>query len=92
MEKGVHLKAIVKTINSCGVSFDVWEKQDNAKGVITMDWTSLMGNEKKRVFKLLPDKILITDMGIHNDTRDTVVQIWKVKFFSINLYSFLLEK
>ena len=53
MEKGVHLKAIVKIINSCGVSFNVWQKQDNAKGVITMDWTSLMGNEKKEAFGTL---------------------------------------
>lgn len=91
MEKGVHLKAIVKIINSCGVSFNVWQKQDDAKQVITMDWTSLMGNEKKRLLELWPDK-LNTDMGIHNDTRATVVQIWKVKIVFIHLYSFLVEK
>lgn len=36
-----------------------------------------MGNEKK-LLKLLPDKLLNTASGIDVETRDTVVQIWKV--------------
>ena len=61
------MKTTVKYINGCGVSFNTWKKQD-AKGVITMDWTSLTGNEKKKLLSLLPDKIMNTDMGIHNET------------------------
>ena len=80
MEKGVHLKAIVQLINSCGATFNVWEKQDGANGATTMDWTSLMGNEKKKLLTLLPDKLANSSMGIHIDTSDTVAQIWKVLF------------
>ena len=79
-EKGVHLKAVVESINSCGVTFNIWKKRDSAKGVITMDRTSRMGNEKKQLLKHLPDKLASSDIGIHNDTRNVVVQLWKVIF------------
>lgn len=56
-EKGVHLKSIIASINGCGVTFRVWEEQDNCKGMTTINWTSLMGSEKKLLLYRLPDKI-----------------------------------
>lgn len=46
--KGIHLQKLVRIINTCGVTFHVWEKTDgDGKGIGKVDWTSLMGNEKK---------------------------------------------
>ncbi|KAK3735181.1 hypothetical protein QZH41_000466 [Actinostola sp. cb2023] len=46
-----HLDALIRSIKSCGVSFSVWDGKDGKK-----EWTSLMGNDKKRLLKLLPEK------------------------------------
>ena len=51
-----------------------------------------MGNEEKRVFELFPEKILNTNMCIHNDTRDTVVQRWKMNFFFYKFIQFSCRK
>ena len=46
--KGIHLRKLTQAINSCGVTFTVWEKKDgDGKGCGKMDWTSLMGDEKR---------------------------------------------
>ena len=91
MEKGVNLKRIITQINSCGVTFRIWKKQDAAKGTIVMDWISLMGNKKKKLLILLPDQLIKNTSGVHGETKDTVVQIWKVRvdfpsIFWNNLY------
>jgi len=48
--QGVHLKKLANTICSCGVSFSVWGKKHNAdgRGSGTMDWTSLMGDDRNK--------------------------------------------
>ena len=79
MEKAVNLKAIITQINSCGVTFRIWEKQNTAKGTTVMDWTSLMDNEKKKLLTLFPDQLVKNTSGVHGETKDTVVQIWKVR-------------
>lgn len=44
-----------------------------------MDWTSLMGDEKKKLLHTLPDKLeSSTEEVIHQDTAETVIKIWKV--------------
>ena len=83
MEKGLHLKAIVQLINDCGVTFTIWEKQDSANGATMIEWTSLMGDEKKKLLTLLPEKLANNSLGIHTHMSDTVVQIWKVLFYVI---------
>lgn len=71
-----HLQDIEKAIASCGVSFNVWEKQDaNGKGSGLYDFTSLMGSDKKMVLKSLPQKLKGV---IKPETSDTVIQIWEV--------------
>ena len=48
--KGVHLRKLIQVINRCGVTFSVWEKRDDeGKCGGTKDWTSLMGDEKKKL-------------------------------------------
>ena len=48
-EERVHLRKLIATMRSCGVSFDaVWE-QRNADGKASgkYDWTSLLDSDKK---------------------------------------------
>lgn len=54
-ERGVHLKKTVEHIKSLGISFDVWEEK-NADGRASgkYKWTSLTGNDKKKLLKEFP--------------------------------------
>lgn len=73
-----HQDDLLKAIRSCGLTFDIWEKQDaNGKAVCCTIFTSLMGSDKKLLLKTLPDKL---DGIIKPETSETVVQIWKVIF------------
>ena len=73
---GQHLQKAVKEINACGISFHVWEKKNaDGKGSGTCDWTSLMGNEKKLLLKMLPDRF---PSFLRKETVKTVETIWKV--------------
>lgn len=78
--KGVHLQKLVQVINGCGITFSVWEKRDNeGKCSGKKDWTSLMGDEKKKLLRTLPEKLESNqDEIIHGDTAGTVIQLWKV--------------
>lgn len=79
--KGVHLRNLTQVINSCGVTFSVWEKKDgDGKGTGKMDWTSLMGDERKKLLKDLPAKLEASQDSINHDTAETVIKIWKVLF------------
>ena len=79
LERGKHLRKLAETINSCGVTFNVWEKKNaDGKGSGTVDWTSLMGDEKRKLLKLLPDKLAEQTDGIHQDTASIVIKIWRV--------------
>lgn len=78
--KGIHLRKLTQLINSCGVTFSVWEKKDgDGKGMGKMDWTSLMGDEKKRLLRNLPTKLRESTDAIHADSKDTVVKLWMVR-------------
>lgn len=46
-EQGGYLDSLVKSIRDCGVTFSVWSSKDQGD----LDWTSLTGNEMKRVTK-----------------------------------------
>ena len=52
-----HLMELKDTIRSCGISFDIWEKENaDGKGSGQYDFTSLMGADKKKLLKELPGK------------------------------------
>ena len=57
--RGIHLKKLVTEIRSCGVGFDVWELRNPAdnKGNGKYEFTSLFGNDKKKVLFLLTEKL-----------------------------------
>ena len=68
-KKKVHLDKLVQVINSCGVSFSVWEKRNaDGKGSGTWDWTSLMRGDRKTLLKALPSKLepFIQQETLHN--------------------------
>ena len=47
-----HLNCLVKAIQKCGVTSKVWEARDgNGKGTGKVECSSLVGTEKKKVFK-----------------------------------------
>jgi hypothetical protein len=74
-----HLNLLVETcgvsIKSCGVSFAVWKnKNEDGKVLGLYDFTSLMGDDKKKLLKLLPDKL----QGIlQPNGEETVKNLWK---------------
>lgn len=77
--KGIHLRKLIQLINSCGVTFSVWEKKDgDGKGTGKVDWTSLMGDEKKKLLRTLPAKLSDSTDDIHATAKDTVVKQWMV--------------
>ena len=57
--QGIHLKKLVSEIRACGVGFDVWEIQNPAdnKGTGKCEFTSLFGNDKKKVLSMLPENL-----------------------------------
>ena len=79
-EKSRHVKNLVKSINSCGVIFHLWEKKNaDGKGSGTWDWTSLMGDDRKKLLRELPLKLVIPTDCIQPETCEKVAQLWKVK-------------
>ena len=62
------------------------------KGMGKMDWTSLMGNEKKKLLRMLPIKLTESNDAIHPDSKDTVVKLWMVRKLSFPLVCTKLQK
>ncbi|EDO29153.1 predicted protein [Nematostella vectensis] len=70
-----HLSQLVQTIRSCGVSFQVWEKLNaDGRGSGTYDFTSLMGSDRKKLLKELPEKLIGV---LQPSTAARVAEIWK---------------
>ena len=56
------------------MSFNIWQKKDDhAKSSGKSECTSLLGNDKKILLCVLPDKL---SMAIQEETCDTVKKIW----------------
>ncbi|XP_028410515.1 uncharacterized protein LOC114533214 isoform X1 [Dendronephthya gigantea] len=70
-----HLQNVVEAINNCGVSFSVWKKK-NADGTDSgmHDWTSMVGNEKKKVLAKLPAQF---PNILEPNHCDTITEIWQ---------------
>ena len=71
-----HLQQLISTVRECGLSFNVWEKQDGDRKLTgKYDWTSLTGREKKHLLATLPDKLPTL---LPADIASVVCQLWKV--------------
>ena len=74
-QKDTHLQHLVSTIKSCGVSFSVWEKTNaDGKGSGVYDFTSLLGADKKKLLKTLPEKF---DGVIQPKSEQAVKLLWE---------------
>ena len=49
--QGATLQKVQASIQSCGVSFQIWKKKDKPKDLY---WTSFGGSQKRKVLSLLP--------------------------------------
>ena len=68
---GAMLQNLLTAINSCGVQFRIWKEKNGTK----LDWTSLMGPDKLKLLKQLPDKL----STCHPEDMILDVQtLWKV--------------
>ena len=68
---GAMLQTLMIAINSCGVQFRVWKERNGA----ALNWTSLMGPDKLKLLKQLPDKL----NTCHPENMILDVQtLWKV--------------
>ena len=52
LKDGPMIKALIDSIQSCGITFNIWEKDGN------FEFTSIMGDEKKKLLKMLPPKLI----------------------------------
>ena len=64
-----NVNLLVNAIQSCGVSFSIWQSKSGDLG-----WTSIAGNEMKKLLVNLPDKLMFC---LHNETYQTVNDLWK---------------
>ena len=79
IEKSVHIKQLVSLRNKCGVTFTIWEKRNaDGKGSGTWDRTSLMGDDRKKLLRELPEKLANFTDCIQKNTQHPVALLWKV--------------
>ena len=58
-----------------GVSFNIWEKVNaDGRGSGSYDFTSLLGNDRKKLLKELPGKL--SSEVIHANTSEKVANLW----------------
>ena len=74
-----NVDALIKTIQSCGVTFNVWEKVDGDGKSGNFDFTSLMGADKRLLLKALPSKLPTI---LPKETSETIAKLWQVIFLS----------
>jgi len=58
-EEANHPRQLEQAIRSCGVSFQIWQKQEPTGKPIpgSYEWTALTGKHKLQVLKMLPEKM-----------------------------------
>lgn len=75
--RGVKLAETVTEIRSCGITFDVWqEKTATKKETGNYKWTSLRGDDKKKLLHKLPKSKNFGLLFKSPDTAETVRKIW----------------
>ena len=70
---GPMVKDLAATIKSCGVNFYVWEDKGADKA---LQWPSLMGNDKRKILKSLPQKF--SDKCQPGNLVNKLVKLWNV--------------
>ena len=63
-----NLSLLLKNIKSCGVTFNTWTSKTGE-----LEWTSLTGNDMKKVMTHLPEKLLFC---LHETTQPMVTNLW----------------
>ncbi|CAB3977587.1 Hypothetical predicted protein [Paramuricea clavata] len=73
--KGANLMKFVEDVNELGVTFSVWYKKNgDGSSSNILDYTSLVGAQKKLLLKKLPSKL---PNYLNSNTAATVVKIWE---------------
>lgn len=70
-----NLDALLKSIRSCGLTFNVWEKVDGDGRGGNIEFTSLMGADQRLLLKELPKKLSSILPG---ETSGTIAKLWEV--------------
>ena len=71
---GPVMKQLIDTIRSFGLSFHVWKSP--GKDNLGFDWTSLRGNDRKKLLAKLPPHL---DKILPPTSANAVSKLWKVK-------------
>ena len=80
-EKQQYLSNLEGCIRECGVGFNVWEVRDaSGKPSGKYDWTSLRGDDMKKVIKRLPSKF---SSLLKPELQETMGRTWKVRYYKI---------
>ena len=72
---GPKLNQLVDTIRSLGVAFKVWKSRKTSE----LDWSSIGGNQRKKLLRLLPQHFPVI---LSSSSCDMVAKIWKVHTLS----------
>ncbi|XP_071106486.1 uncharacterized protein [Haliotis cracherodii] len=72
-EKPTHMDKLVEAIKSCGVSFSFWEEKETRK----LKWTSLTGQEKRKLLAKLPYKL---KGKLKPNTEEKVLSLWSLLY------------
>ena len=70
--EGSMFQNLIKIINTCGVQFHVWQDRGEETG---LSWTSLIGGDKLKLLKALPDKL---DNCHPANMVSDIKSLWKV--------------
>lgn len=63
---------VTSAIKACGLPFEIWKSTDNRQSR-DFQWTALTGDQKLKLLSQLPLKL----RGLlHQETEETIVQIW----------------
>ena len=80
LDKDIYQRKMLQAIKNCGVSFAIWQKQDEDGNITNKyDWTSMMGTDKKKLLKSLPDHFV---EFLPEASVNKVTQIWQVTILS----------
>ena len=72
-----HLDSLIAAINSCGVSFKVWEKKNADGGQVAPTILLVSWALTTNLLKGLPQKL---DSVVKADSSESVLNIWKVSY------------
>ncbi|XP_028513002.1 uncharacterized protein LOC110242751 [Exaiptasia diaphana] len=78
-------KDALKAINDLGITFSIWEKLNAAgKSSGQKNWISLVGSDKEKLLKLLPEKLKAMDV-LFTETKSNAIKLWEDFFLLYQL-------